>query len=119
MLAAATALAAAGIRFNAAVTATFLALELTIILVVSALGFANADWSRAGTLLDPVVYAADGSAAPVGMGTLLAGIVLGMGAYAQPRPWPRPPEDQDASGRHPDRQRRGLDADRRGACQRL
>ena len=82
LLAAATALAVAGIRFNAAVTAAFLALELTVILVVSALGFANADWSLAGTLLDPVVYAADGSAAPVGMGKLLAGIVLGLGAYA-------------------------------------
>jgi amino acid transporter len=82
MLAAATALAVAGIRFNAAVTAALLALELTIILVVSALGFANADWSLAGTLLDPVVYGADGGAAPVGMGTLLAGIALGLGAYA-------------------------------------
>jgi amino acid transporter len=82
LLAAATALAVAGIRFNAAVTAALLALELAIILVVSALGFANADWSLAGTLLDPVVYAADSGAAPVGMGTLLAGIALGLGAYA-------------------------------------
>jgi amino acid transporter len=82
LLAAATALAVAGIRFNAAVTAALLALELAIILVVSALGFANADWSLAGTLLDPVVYGAGGGAAPVGMGTLLAGIALGLGAYA-------------------------------------
>jgi amino acid transporter len=82
LLIAATALAVAGIRFNVAVTAALLALELAIILVVSALGFANADWSAAGTLLDPRVYAADGSAAPVGTRTLLAGIVLGMGAYA-------------------------------------
>jgi amino acid transporter len=82
VLAAATALAVAGIRLNAAVTAGLLALELAIILVVSALGFANADWSAAGTLLDPRVYAADGSAAPVGLRTLLAGVVLGMGAYA-------------------------------------
>jgi amino acid transporter len=82
MLTAATALAVTGIRFNAAVTAALLALELTIILVVSALGFANADWSLAGTLLDPVVYAADGAAAPVSAGTLLAGIALGLGAYA-------------------------------------
>ena len=82
LLAAATALAMAGIRFNAAVTATLLALELTIILVVSALGFAHADWSLAGTLLDPRVYAADGSAARVSLRTLLAGITLGMGAYA-------------------------------------
>jgi amino acid transporter len=82
LLAAATALAVAGIRFNAAVTAALLALELTIILVVSALGFANADWSLAGTLLDPVVYAADGSASPVSERTLLAGVVLGLGAYA-------------------------------------
>ena len=72
----------AGIRFNAAVAAALLALELTIILVVTALGFANADWSAAGALLDPRVYAADGSAAPVGTRTLLAGIALGMGAYA-------------------------------------
>src|SRR5512132_617774 len=64
LLAAATALAVAGIRFNAAVTASLLALELTIILVVSAVGFANADWSLAATLLDPVVYTADGGAAP-------------------------------------------------------
>jgi amino acid transporter len=82
LLAAATALAVAGIRFNAAVTAALLAVELVIILVVSALGFANADWSLAGTLLDPVVYAADGSAAPVSERTLLAGVVLGLGAYA-------------------------------------
>jgi amino acid transporter len=82
LLAAAVALAVAGIRFNAAVTAALLALELTIILVVSALGFANADWSMAGTLLDPRVYGADGAAAPVTLRTLLAGIVLGMGAYA-------------------------------------
>jgi amino acid transporter len=82
MLAAATALTVVGIRFNAAVTAALLALELTIILVVSSLGFANARWSLAGTLLDPRVYAADGSAAPTTLRTLLAGIALGMGAYA-------------------------------------
>ena len=82
LLAAATALAVVGIRFNAAVAAALLALELTIILVVSALGLANADWSLAGTLLDPRVYAADGSAAPVSPRTLLAGVVLGLGAYA-------------------------------------
>jgi amino acid transporter len=83
LLAAATALAVVGIRFNAAVTAALLALELTIILVVSALGLANADWSLAGTLLDPRIYAADGgAAAPVTLGTLLAGVVLGLGAYA-------------------------------------
>ena len=82
VLAAATALAVAGIRFNAVVTAGLLALELAIILVVSALGFANADWSAAGTLLDPRVYAADGGAAPVSLRTLLAGVVLGLGAYA-------------------------------------
>jgi amino acid transporter len=82
LLAAATALAVAGIRFNAAVTAALLALELTIILVVSVLGLANADWSLAGTLLDPRVYAADGSGAPVSPRTLLAGVVLGLGAYA-------------------------------------
>jgi amino acid transporter len=82
LLAAATALAVVGIRFTAAVTAAFLAVELTIILVVSALGFANADWSLAGTLLDPRVYAADGSAAPATLRTLLAGVVLGLGAYA-------------------------------------
>jgi amino acid transporter len=82
LLAATTVLAVVGIRFNAAVTAALLALELTIILVVSALGLANADWSLAGTLLDPRIYAADGSAAPVSLRTLLAGVVLGMGAYA-------------------------------------
>jgi amino acid transporter len=82
LLAAATALAVAGIRFNAAVTAALLALELAIIGVVAALGFAHADWSLAGTLLDPLVYAADGSSAPTTVGTLLAGVVLGLGAYA-------------------------------------
>ena len=82
LLAAATALAVVGIRFNAAVAAALLALELTIILVVSALGLANADWSLASTLWDPRVYAADGSAAPVSPRTLLAGVVLGLGAYA-------------------------------------
>jgi len=82
LLAAAAGLTVAGIRFNAAVTAALLALELTIILVVSALGFAHAHWSSAGTLLDPRVYAADGSAAPAALRTLLAGVVLGMGAYA-------------------------------------
>jgi amino acid transporter len=82
LLAAATALAVVGIRFNAAVTGALLALELTIILVVSAVGFANADWSLAATLLDPVVYTADGGAAPATLPTLLAGVVLGMGAYA-------------------------------------
>jgi amino acid transporter len=71
-----------GIRFTAAVTAALLALELTIILVVSALGFAHADWSLAGTLLDPRVYTADGGAAPASLRTLLAGVVLGLGAYA-------------------------------------
>jgi amino acid transporter len=82
LLAAATTLTVAGIRFNAAVTGALLALELTIILVVSALGLAHADWSLAGTLLDPRVYAADGGATPVGLRTLLAGVVLGLGAYA-------------------------------------
>jgi amino acid transporter len=82
LLAAATALAVVGIQFNAAVTAGLLALELTIILVVSFLGFANADWTLAGTLLDPHVYAADGSRAPTTVRTLLAGVVLGLGAYA-------------------------------------
>jgi amino acid transporter len=82
LLAAAAALAVVGIRFNAAVTAAFLTLELAAILVVSALGFAHADWSAAGTLLDPQVYAADGSAALVSLRTLLAGVVLGLGAYA-------------------------------------
>ena len=82
LLAVATALAAVGIRFNAAVTAALLALELAIILVVSALGLANADWSLAGTLWDPRSYAVDGSAAPVGLRTLLAGVVLGLGAFA-------------------------------------
>jgi amino acid transporter len=82
LLAAATALAVVGIQFNAAVTAALLTVELTIILVVSVFGFAHADWSLAGTLLDPRVYAADGSAAPVSLRTLLAGIALGMGAYA-------------------------------------
>jgi amino acid transporter len=60
----------------------FLTLELAAILVVSLLGFANADWSAAGTLWDPQVYAADGSAAPTSLRTLLAGVVLGLGAYA-------------------------------------
>jgi len=82
LLAAATALAVVGIRFNAAVAAALLALELMIILVVSVLGLANADWSLAATLWDPRAYAADGSAAPVSLRTLLAGVVLGLGAYA-------------------------------------
>jgi amino acid transporter len=82
LLAAATALAVVGIRFNAAVTAALLVLELTIILVVSVLGFANADWSLVGTLLDPRVYAADASSTPTSVRTLLAGVVLGLGAYA-------------------------------------
>jgi amino acid transporter len=81
LLAVAAALALVGIRFNAAVTAVLLALELTIILVVSALGFAHAHWSLADTLIDPRVYAADGNA-PATLRTLLAGIALGMGAYA-------------------------------------
>jgi len=82
LLAAATALAVVGIRFNAAVTAALLAVELAAILVVVVLGFANADWSLAGTLLDPRVYAADGHAASTSLRTLLAGVVLGLGAYA-------------------------------------
>jgi amino acid transporter len=82
LLAAAAALAGVGIRFNAAVTAALLTLELAAILVVSLLGFAHADWSAAGTLLNPRVYTADGSAAAVTLRTLLAGVVLGMGAYA-------------------------------------
>jgi amino acid transporter len=82
LLAAAAALTVVGIRFNAAVTAALLALELAIILVVSALGFAHARWSLAATLVDPRVYAADGGAAPATLRTLLAGVVLGLGAYA-------------------------------------
>ena len=82
LLTAATALAVVGIRFNAAVTAALLALELTIILLVSVLGFAHADWSLADTLIDPRVYAADGDTSPITLRTLLAGIVLGLGAYA-------------------------------------
>ena len=82
LLTAAAALTVVGIRFNAAVTAALLALELTIILVVSALGLAHADWSLAGTLIDPRVYTADGDAAPTTLRTLLAGVVLGLGAYA-------------------------------------
>jgi amino acid transporter len=49
---------------------------------VSALGLANADWSLASTLLDPRAFAADGSAVTVSLRTLLAGVVLGLGAYA-------------------------------------
>jgi amino acid transporter len=82
LLAAAAALTVIGIRFNAAVTAALLALELAIILVVSALGLAHARWSLAATLVDPRVYAADGGAAPATLRTLLAGVVLGLGAYA-------------------------------------
>jgi amino acid transporter len=82
LLAAAAALTVVGIRFNAAVTAALLALELAIILVVSALGFAHARWSLAATLVDPRVYAADGGAGPATLRTLLAGVVLGLGAYA-------------------------------------
>jgi amino acid transporter len=82
LLISATALAVVGIRFNVVVAAVLLALELAIILVVSALGFAHADWSVADTLLAPRVYAADGSAVPITARALLAGIVLGMGAYA-------------------------------------
>jgi amino acid transporter len=82
LLAAAVGLTVAGIRFNAVTTAALLALELAIILVVSALGFAHADWSLAGTLVDPRVYAADGAAAPISLRMLLAGVVLGLGAYA-------------------------------------
>ena len=82
LLAAAAALALAGIRLNAAVAATLLALELAIILVVSVLGFAHADWSLARTLVDPRVYAADGTAVPATLRMLLAGVALGMGAYA-------------------------------------
>jgi amino acid transporter len=82
LLAAATVLALAGIRFNAAVTACFLGLELAAILVVSLLGFVHADWWSVGTLLDPRVYAADGGAAPVDLRTLLAGVALGMLAYS-------------------------------------
>ena len=82
LLAVATALAVVGIGFNAAVATALLAVELAIILVVSALGLANADWSLAGTLVDPRGYAADGSAAPVSLRVLLAGVVLGLGAFA-------------------------------------
>lgn len=82
LLATAAALALVGIRFNAAVTAAFLALELAAIVVVSVLGFAHARWSSAGTLIDPRVFAADGSAAPATLRTLLAGVALGMLAYA-------------------------------------
>jgi amino acid transporter len=82
LLISATALAVVGIRFNVVAAAVLLALELAIILVVSALGFAHADWSVADTLLAPRVYAADGSAVPITARALLAGIVLGMGAYA-------------------------------------
>jgi amino acid transporter len=82
LLAIATTTAVVGIRFNAAVTAALLTLELAIILVVSALGVAHAHWSLAGTLLDPRLYAADGSATSVSLRTLLAGVALGLGAYA-------------------------------------
>ena len=82
LLAVATALAVVGIGFNAAVATALLVVELAIILVVSALGLANADWSLATTLLDPRVYAADGAAAPVSLRVLLAGVVLGLGAFA-------------------------------------
>jgi amino acid transporter len=82
LLATAAALTVVGIRFNAAVTAALLALELAIILVVSALGFAHADWSLADTLIDPRVYADDGGAAATSLRMLLAGMVLGLGAYA-------------------------------------
>ena len=81
LLAAAAALALAGIRFNAAVVAALLALELIIILVVSALGFAHADWSLAGALIDPRMYGADGNATPATLRTLLAGVTLGLGGY--------------------------------------
>jgi amino acid transporter len=82
LLAAAMALTVTGIRVNATVTGGLLALELTIILVVSVLGFAHAHWSLADTLWNPHLYAADGSAAPATLKTLVAGVVLGLGAYA-------------------------------------
>jgi amino acid transporter len=82
LLVSATTLAVVGIRFNAVIAAVLLSLELAIILVVSVLGFAHADWSAADSLLAPRVYAADGAAAPITARALLAGIVLGMGAYA-------------------------------------
>jgi len=49
---------------------------------VSALGFAHADWSLAGALIDPRMYGADGNATPATLRTLLAGVTLGLGAYA-------------------------------------
>jgi amino acid transporter len=82
LLGAAMSVALVGIRFNAAVAGALLALELAAILVVCVLGFARARWSAAGMLIDPRVFAADGSAAPATLRTLLAGIALGMLAYA-------------------------------------
>jgi amino acid transporter len=82
LLVAAVALAAAGIRFNVWLTAAFLGLELGAILAVSVLGLAHARWPAAGALLDPRVVAADGTITAMPAGTLLAGVALGMLAYA-------------------------------------
>jgi amino acid transporter len=82
LLATAILLGAGGIRFNAVVVSLFLALELGAILVVTVLGLANAHWSSVGGLLEPQVFAADGTAMPAAPGTLLAGVAIGMLAYA-------------------------------------
>jgi amino acid transporter len=82
LLATAILLGVGGIRFNAVVVSLFLSLELGAILVVTVLGLANAHWSSVGGLLEPQVFAADGTATPAAPGTLLAGVAIGMLAYA-------------------------------------
>ena len=82
LLAVAIVLGVGGIRFNAVVVSLFLALELGAILVVTVLGLANARRSSVEALLEPQVFAADGTATPAAPGTLLAGVAIGMLAYA-------------------------------------
>jgi amino acid transporter len=82
LLAVAIVLGVGGIRFNAVVVSLLLALELGAILVVTVLGLANAHRSAVGALMKPLVFAADGTATPAAPGTLLAGVAIGMLAYA-------------------------------------
>lgn len=69
-----------GIRFNAAVTGAFLALELLVVLVVVIIGFGNAHHS-VGTLFQLQTYNAQGHAVPVATSGVIAGIAIALFAY--------------------------------------
>ena len=77
-VAVATGLGVLNIRSSAAVTGAFLVIELIALLALTALGFSHPVREVSSLIAHPVVGA---SLAPVGLGALASGVVVGLFAY--------------------------------------